>query len=115
MAEAVQFIFPETKFGIGPAIENGFYYDFEFPRPLTPEDLPAIEAKMKEIIKADVPFLHQEVDKKDAEELFHDQPYKLELIADLPNDKIGIYRQGAFADLCRGPHVKRTGEIKLLS
>jgi threonyl-tRNA synthetase len=103
MAEAVQSMFAGTKFGIGPAIENGFYYDFEFPRPLTPEDLPGIESKMKEIIKANIPFLHQEVGKVEAEELFRDQPYKLELIADLPDDKVGVYRQGKFVDLCRGP------------
>jgi threonyl-tRNA synthetase len=111
MAEAVKSIFPETKFGIGPAIENGFYYDFELPRTLVPQDLPAIEAKMKEIVKANTPFLHEEVSKEDAAKLFKDQPYKLELIAELPDEKVGIYRQGAFTDLCSGPHVKCTGEV----
>ncbi len=113
MAEAVQALFPGVKFGIGPAIENGFYYDFEVPRPIKPEDLPDIEAKMEEIIKANVPFEYEEVDKARAKELFRDQPYKLELIADLPDNKVGIYRQGKFMDLCRGPHIRSTGDIKV--
>jgi threonyl-tRNA synthetase len=112
MAEAVQSFFPGTRFGIGPAIENGFYYDFEVSRPLTPEDLPVIETKMKEIIKSNLPFIHEEVTKEEAEKLFHDQPYKMELIRDLPDEKVGIYRQGNFVDLCRGPHVRYTKEIK---
>ena len=112
MAEAVKSIFPEAKFGIGPAIENGFYYDFELPRTLAPEDLPIIEAKMKEIVKTNTPFTFEELNKEDAGKLFRDQPYKLELIADLPDDKVGIYHQGAFYDLCRGPHVKSTGDVK---
>jgi len=112
MAEAVKSIFPGTKFGIGPAIENGFYYDFELPRTLVPEDLPIIEAKMKEIVKTNAPFLHQEVNREDAVKLFKDQPYKLEVIAELQDDKVGIYHQGKFVDLCRGPHVGSTGEIK---
>jgi threonyl-tRNA synthetase len=113
MAEAVQGLFPGVKFGIGPSIENGFYYDFELSRPITPDDLPNIEASMKEIIKANTAFEHEEVDKSRAQELFRDQPYKLELIADLQDTRVGIYRQGKFIDLCRGPHVKYTGEIKV--
>jgi threonyl-tRNA synthetase len=112
MAEAVKTLFPDAKFGIGPAIDDGFYYDFELPRPLTPDDLPVIETKMKEIIKADLPFTHQEISRDEARKLFASQPYKLELIDDLPDEKVGIYRQGDFTDLCRGPHVKHTGEIK---
>lgn len=112
MAEAVQALFPEAKFGIGPAIEDGFYYDFELPRTLVPEDLPAIEARMKEMIAADLPFARDEVDKARAMELFSAQPYKLELIKELPDEKVTVYRQGSFVDLCRGPHVKSTGEIK---
>jgi len=77
MAEAVKCIFPDAKFGIGPAIENGFYYDFELSRPLVPEDLPIIEAKMKEIIKTNVPFIHREVAREEARELFKDQPFKM--------------------------------------
>jgi threonyl-tRNA synthetase len=113
MAEAVEELFPGVKFGIGPAIENGFYYDFEVSRPITPEDLPNIEARMKEIIGTNTAFEHEEIEKTVAEVLFRDQPYKLELIADLPDSKVGIYRQGKFVDLCRGPHVKSTAEIKV--
>ena len=112
MAEAVQSIFPDTKFGIGPAIENGFYYDFDLPRPLTPDDLSLIEAKMNEIIASNEPFVRQEVPKQEARELFVAQPYKLDLINEIPDEKLSLYRQGSFLDLCRGPHVSSTGEIK---
>ena len=112
MAEAVQSIFPEAKFGIGPAIENGFYYDFDLPRSLTPDDLPLIEAKMGEIIASNVPFVSQEVTKEEARQLFAAQPYKLELIDEIPDERLGLYRQGSFVDLCRGPHLSSTGEIK---
>jgi threonyl-tRNA synthetase len=112
MAEAVKSLFPDVKFGIGPAIENGFYYDFELPRPLVPDDLPVIETKMKEIIKANFPFIHREMTKEEAREIFKDQPFKLELIAELPDDTVGIYTQGTFTDLCRGPHVESTRHIK---
>jgi len=112
MAEAVLSVFPEAKFGIGPAIEDGFYYDFDLPRPLTPDDLPVIEERMSEIIKADLPFTHKELTKEEAKKLFAAQPYKLELIDEIPDEKVGIYEQGNFVDLCRGPHVKSTGEIK---
>ncbi|MBI4284596.1 MAG: threonine--tRNA ligase, partial [Chloroflexi bacterium] len=112
MAEAVQSIFPDAKFGIGPAIEDGFYYDFDLPRPLTPEDLPVIEARMKESIAAKRPFARQEVTKEAARKIFAAQPYKLELIDELPDEKVTVYQQGGFTDLCRGPHVNSTGEIK---
>jgi threonyl-tRNA synthetase len=112
LAEAVQSIFPDAKFGIGPAIENGFYYDFDLPRPLTPDDLPLIEAKMKQIIASNLPFIGQQVTKKEARAIFAAQPYKLELIDEIPDRKVGLYRQGSFVDLCRGPHVGSTGEIK---
>ncbi|MFO7773711.1 MAG: threonine--tRNA ligase [Dehalococcoidia bacterium] len=112
MAEAVQYIFPEAKFGIGPAIENGFYYDFELPRPLTPEDLPVIENKMREIIDQNVPFVTDEISKNKARELFATQPYKLELIDEIPDSTATIYKQGSFTDLCRGPHLNSTGEVK---
>jgi len=112
MAEAVQSIFPDTKFGIGPAIENGFYYDFDLPRPLTPDDLPLIEAKMNEIIASNALFVRQEATKQKARGLFADQPYKLELIDEIPDEKVSLYRQGSFLDLCRGPHVSSSGEIK---
>ena len=112
MAEAVQSIFPGTRFGIGPAIENGFYYDFDLPRSLTPDDLSLIEDKMNEIIASDEPFVRQEATKEEARELFAAQPYKLELIDEIPDEKVGVYRQGSFVDLCRGPHVSSAGEIK---
>jgi len=112
MAEAVQSIFPDAKFGIGPAIENGFYYDFDLPRPLTPDDLPLIEAKMNEIIAANELFVRQEVTREEARGLFASQPYKLELIDEIPEETVSLYRQSSFVDLCRGPHVNATGEIK---
>jgi len=112
MAEAVQTIFPDARFGIGPAIENGFYYDFDLPRPLTPDDLPLIEAKMNEIIAANELFVRQEVTREEARELFASQPYKLELIDEIPEETVSLYRQSSFVDLCRGPHVNATGEIK---
>jgi threonyl-tRNA synthetase len=112
MAEAVLSMFPDAKFAIGPSIEDGFYYDFDLPRALTPEDLPVIEQKMKEIIKANLPFKHREITKNEAKELFAAQPYKLELISEIEDDKVGVYEQGKFIDLCRGPHVNSTGEIK---
>ncbi len=111
MAEAVQSMFPDAKFGIGPTIENGFYYDFDLPRSLTPDDLPLIEEKMREIIASDVPFTKEEVGRDGARQLFADQPYKLELIDEIAEEKVNIYRQGSFVDLCRGPHVSSTGEI----
>ena len=112
MAEAVQSIFPDAKFGIGPAIEDGFYYDFDLPRSLNPEDLPLVEKKMNEIIASNGPFSRKEVTKAEARRLFAAQPYKLELIDELPDEKVSLYRQGSFLDLCRGPHVNSTGEIK---
>ncbi len=112
MAEAVQSIFPDARFGIGPSIENGFYYDFDLPRPLTPDDLPIIEAKMGEIIASNLPFDREEVSRDEVRRLFAAQPYKLELVDDIEDEKISLYRQGSFVDLCRGPHVSSTGEIK---
>jgi threonyl-tRNA synthetase len=112
MAEAVLALFPDAKFGIGPAIEDGFYYDFELPRTLVPEDLQTIETRMREIIDADVAFVQKEMGKEEARKLFAEQPYKLELIDELDVDEVSIYQQGSFTDLCRGPHVNSTGEIK---
>ncbi len=112
MAEAVQSIFPDAKFAIGPAIETGFYYDFDLPRPLNPDDLPLIEARMGEIITSNVPFVREEMSKEEARRLFAAQPYKLELIDEIPDEKVSLYWQGAFVDLCRGPHMSSTGEIK---
>lgn len=112
MAEAVQQLFPEVKFGIGPTIEDGFYYDFALPRPLTSEDLPIIESKMKELIAKNEPFIKSEVTATEAKKLFSPQPYKLELIEEFSDEKLTAYQQGSFLDLCRGPHIGSTREIK---
>jgi len=112
MAEAVLHLFSGAKFAIGPSIEDGFYYDFDLPRPLTPEDLETIEARMREIIQARYPFERKEISRSEAEKMFADQPYKLELIADMPEDEvISTYTQGEFTDLCRGPHVDNTEQV----
>ncbi len=111
MAEAVKSLFPDARFGIGPTIENGFYYDFDLSRALTPEDLPAVEDKMKEIIAAKEPFVYENITRDEARELFADQPYKLELIDEIPEAEISVYRQGSFTDLCRGPHLESTGGV----
>ncbi len=111
MAEAVLALFPDAKFAIGPSIEDGFYYDFDLPRPLTPDDLPVIEARMREIVAADQSFVRRELSREEAQDLFVDQPYKLELLDDLPDGHITVYTQGQFTDLCRGPHVERAGQI----
>ncbi len=133
MAQAVLEMFPAGKIAIGPPIENGFYYDFDLPRALTPEDLAKIEARMREIIREDHPFIRREVTPEEARALFADQPYKLELIDGILAaglDEYGnpvaggvtlsTYRHDTFEDLCRGPHLERTGQIpedafKLLS
>ena len=115
MADAVQQLYPGTKVTIGPCIESGFYYDFDRSEPFTQADLEAIERKMAEIIAADLPFVRQEVSRPEALELFRsmNEPYKVEIIDGLPKDQaITLYRHGEFVDLCRGPHVARTGEIK---
>jgi len=113
MAEAVRSLFPGVKVTIGPAIESGFYYDFDAPQPFTPEDLPRIEARMQEIIDQDLPFKRQEVTHAEAVQLFSGlgETYKLELLQDLAEERISIYQQGDFVDLCRGPHVPSTSYI----
>jgi len=111
MAHAVQELYPGTKFGIGPAIENGFYYDFEFKKPLTNEDLPRIEEKIKKLIKESIVFEKKLLSKKEAKKIFNNQIYKLELIKELPGVKVSIYQSGNFIDLCKGPHVKSTEDI----
>jgi threonyl-tRNA synthetase len=113
MAEAVQDLFPGARFAIGPAIEDGFYYDMELPRPVTPEDLPLIEERMRSSIAADHPFTQSRWKRDKALKYFrdHDQPYKVEIIENLPDPEVGIYEQGPFLDLCRGPHVASTGKI----
>lgn len=119
MAAAVNKLWPNVKFGIGPTIDNGFYYDFDTTHIFTPEDLPKIEGEMKNIIKQDLKFVRKNISDKDAEQLFKKskQKYKLELIRDLKKEgeKITIYELGDFADLCRGPHVKSTKELNFKS
>jgi threonyl-tRNA synthetase len=111
MAEAVQNLFPDVKFGIGPAIENGFYYDFDI-KNLTTDDLPKIEKKMRELVSRGLNFTKENISKEGAKALFKDQPYKLELIEELTDGQITIYRSGNFVDLCAGPHVQSTKEIR---
>lgn len=116
MAEAVLKLFPGSKVAIGPSIENGFYYDFELTRPITQEDLPAIEKEMRKILSGNKEFQRKELSREEARAMFADQPYKLELIDGLPEDAtISIYNQGDFTDLCRGPHVCSTKEINAQS
>mgnify|MGYP002802815745 FL=1 len=119
MAQAVKRLFPEAKLAIGPAIDNGFYYDFDVEKPFTDEDKEKIEAEMKKIIKEDYKIERFSLPKKEALELMKDEPYKQELINDLPEgEEISFYRQGDFTDLCAGPHLQSTGKInkvKILS
>lgn len=113
MAQAVLRLFPDAKLAIGPAIDTGFYYDFGLPRPLVAEDLVTITEFMKESIKARQRFERREVSRAEAMEVFKDQPYKLEVIADLPEgEPLSIYQHGEFIDLCRGPHIEHTGQIR---
>jgi len=115
MAQAVKRLFPGVRFGIGPAIADGFYYDFDVPESFTPEDLVRIEKEMEKIIREDHPFERFEVSREEALKMFADagEDYKVELIRDLPEDAvISCYRQGDFVDLCAGPHVPSTGRVK---
>ncbi len=121
MAEAVLMMFPDAQIAIGPSIENGFYYDFDLPRPLTEDDLETITKNMRKIINAGHEFVRKEVTREEAREIFRDQKYKLELLDAIPEgETVTIYNQGAFTDLCRGPHVASTKDLcadgfKLLS
>jgi threonyl-tRNA synthetase len=129
MAEAVMDLFPDARLGIGPAIDNGFYYDFELSRPLTPADLAAIEERMRASIAADHPFVRNEMSSEEGRRFFEErgQPYKVEILDDLAAKAkaageapapVSTYTHGPFIDLCRGPHVASTGRIgpfKLLS
>jgi threonyl-tRNA synthetase len=119
MAQAVLEKFPDAKLAIGPAIDTGFYYDFDLPRTLTPEDLDGIEQRMKEIAAEGHTFNRDEISREEAVEFFNDQPYKLELIEDLPDEEvISRFKHDTFVDLCRGPHVEDTskiGHVRLLS
>ena len=114
MAQAVKRLFPDVKVAIGPAIEDGFYYDFAKAEPFTPEDLARIEAVMADIVKADLPFERREMSRAEAIAFFRErgERFKVEIIEGLVADRVSLYTQGDFVDLCRGPHVSRTGEIK---
>jgi len=114
MAMAVREIFPGVKVTIGPAIDNGFYYDFDTDRPFKVDDLPLIEEKMKQIIKENHSFNRVEMSKDEAVDLFKSEGenYKVEIIEDLGDERISLYTQGSFTDLCRGPHIPATGRIK---
>jgi len=120
MAHAVKELFPDAKLAIGPAIEDGFYYDFDLDRSFTPEDLIAIEKKMSEIIKRNTPFVRKIVKREEAIDLFNEKGeiYKVELLREIPDEEVSLYEEGGFVDLCRGPHVESTGRVrafKLLS
>ncbi|WP_373471484.1 threonine--tRNA ligase [Carnobacterium alterfunditum] len=119
MANALRRLYPDIKFGVGPGISTGFYYDTDSETPITEEDIPKIEAEMMSIVKENNPIVRKEVSREEALEIFKDDPYKVELITDLPeSEKITVYDQGDFIDLCRGVHVPSTGRIqvfKLLS
>jgi len=115
LAAAVTELYPETKYGIGPAVQDGFYYDFDFGRPISTSDLPAIESRMRRMAQSDIPFVHEVVSRDQAIEEFRKrgQDYKLELIADkVEGDGVSLYRTGDFLDLCRGPHVRSTRDLK---
>jgi threonyl-tRNA synthetase len=113
LATAVREIFPGAGIGFGPPIEDGFYYDFDVPRPFTPEDLERIESRMGDVAKADYPFVREVVDREAANRRFADDPLKLERISELGDDEtITVYTDGPFTDLCRGPHIPRTGRLK---
>ncbi len=114
MAMAVKDLFPGVKVAIGPTIENGFYYDFDYERPFKEDDLPLIEARMEEIIQQDLPFRREEMSSEEAVDLFRsqDESYKTEIIEDLGEKMVSLYTQGSFTDLCRGPHIPSTGMIK---
>lgn len=113
MAQAVKELFPSARLGIGPAIDNGFYYDFDIPESFSPEDLETIEKRMNEIIRKDLPLIRQEMELKQARKIFEkmDERYKLELLDEMDSQQVSVYGQDGFKDLCRGPHVPSTGRI----
>ncbi|WP_242455780.1 threonine--tRNA ligase [Dissulfurispira thermophila] len=114
MAHAIKDLFPDAKLAIGPATEDGFYYDIDRDTPFTPEDLEKIEKRMKEIIKENNPFVKKDISKNEAIELFKKkgEDYKVELLEEIPDDTVSIYEEGGFVDLCRGPHLSDTGKVK---
>jgi len=113
MAQAVLHLYDKAKLTIGPVVEDGFYYDIDM-EPVSRDDFPRIEAEIKRIIKAKIPFERKDVSKSEALELYKDEPYKLEIISELEDDTVSLYTQGDFTDLCRGPHLPHTGFIKAI-
>ena len=114
MAQAVKRLFPGAKLAIGPAIEDGFYYDFDVPQPFLEEDLPKIEAEMAKIIKENLKFERSILKRDEAIKFFEKmgEKYKVELITDLPDAEVFLYKEGDFVDLCKGPHIDSTGQVK---
>ena len=112
VAHAMKRLYPGTKFGVGPAIEEGFYYDFSVPQTVKIEDLPKIEAEMKKIVKENIAINHYMLSKADAKAKFEGDQFKCELIDAIEDDMVGIYEQADYADVCRGPHVISTGVLK---
>lgn len=114
MAQAIQMLFKDAKFAIGPAIENGFYYDVDVGRPLTQEDLKSIETQMKKIVGANYPFKRKDVSKQEALQFFKEKndEFKVEIIESIPDEQVSLYQQGDFVDFCRGPHIPSTGYLK---
>jgi len=112
LAQAVKRLFPDVKLGIGPSIENGFYYDFYTKKPFTPDDLIRIEKEMKKIIKEDYKLERFEKNKEEAKEILKKEPFKLELLEEIPENIVSFYKQGEFIDLCQGPHLESTGKVK---
>ena len=111
MAAAVKELFPGVRITIGPAIDNGFYYDFDVENPFTPEDIERIEEKMGEIVRSDYPFIRDDVSKEEAREKFPGEPYKEEMLTEIPETTVSLYRMGNFLDLCRGPHLPSSGRV----
>ena len=114
LAAAVKRLYPDVKLAIGPAIAEGFYYDFDFTQPISDKDLPAIEKEMQKIIKQNPHFVKKNISKAEAEKLLKGEPYKLELLAELTDGEISFYDSGDFSDLCAGPHVEKASQIKAL-
>ena len=112
MAQAVRRFWPDTKLAIGPTVEGGFYYDMAISEAMTPEHLVKIEAEMRKIAKEDLPLVRAEISKDEARRLFAAAPFKLEIIEGIPGDSVSTYTQGEFVDLCQGPHLDRTGQLK---
>ena len=117
LAQAVKRLYPDTKCAIGPAIDNGFYYDFRVEKPFTEEDIAKIEEEMKKIVKEDLPLERSVLSREEAIKLMEEkeEPYKVQLIKELPEgETISFFKQGEFIDLCAGPHINRTGKIKAI-